>query len=184
MATETEKALYGLMTVAEETTTIAQSTIREFEEKAKEIQISLDKHLRTLPATTREAISGTVREILISEAKQASAELLIAASKAKESGNFLQQKGFLLSVLIVSVTILCIFFGVGLMKWTISKLEKEENNIRNEIVRLKNTADEFARKAGKADLNTCDGRLCIRVDKKAGEFESNEKETFMVIYGY
>lgn len=69
----------------------------------------------------------------------------------------------------------------GIWLGTVSLRQRAEK-LYAEVERLEARAEAFGKKAGKAELSVCgeERRLCIRVDEKAGKYESG----FMVIEGY
>jgi hypothetical protein len=78
-----------------------------------------------------------------------------------------------------------IFIGFNVAKWSISNLQSEREELKIEVDKFKAQAEEFAVKAGKASLNKCDGRLCIRVDgSRTYKGDDNNNAVYMIIYGY
>lgn len=71
--------------------------------------------------------------------------------------------------------------GFVLVGWQIHQVD----TLKAEIVQLTANADEWKKRAGKAELSTCgeQKRTCVRVDKSAGNFGTDNKQ-YMVVNGY
>ena len=81
----------------------------------------------------------------------------------------------LVGCVVAAIAVTGIWLGTVSLRQRVEKLYAE-------VERLEVRAETFAQKAGKAELSVCgeERRLCIRVDEKAGKYESG----FMVIEGY
>lgn len=68
----------------------------------------------------------------------------------------------------------------------IDSLSEQRAALTEEISRLEATAKNWSKKAGRANLTTCDGRLCVEVDERAGRWTvgNDQSRPLAVIKGY
>lgn len=71
-------------------------------------------------------------------------------------------------------------------RFQIDSLSEQRAALTEEISRLEATAKNWSKKAGRANLTTCNGRLCVEVDERAGRWTVNNDQSrpFAIIKGY
>jgi hypothetical protein len=77
----------------------------------------------------------------------------------------------------------------GLVWWEtfqINSLLRQRAELTEEVSRLEATAEKWSKKAGRATLTTCGGRLCVEVDENAGRWTvtNDPLRPVYVIKGY
>ena len=98
---------------------------------------------------------------------------------AQEVARALNQKTLIQSAYPLAIAILVAILTVTGLSWYVGLK-------RTELVELKNQAGIWEQKAGKAKLTTCGPakRMCVKVDRKAGEYGGNKDDVWMVVSGY
>lgn len=68
----------------------------------------------------------------------------------------------------------------------VSSLLEQRAALTEEISRLEATAKNWSKKAGRANLTTCNSRLCVEVDERAGRWTlaNDPSRPLAVIKGY
>ncbi|QKJ68297.1 hypothetical protein HQN60_15925 (plasmid) [Deefgea piscis] len=91
----------------------------------------------------------------------------------------------------IAAALLIAWGTVWYQRSQVEKLVTERNALQAEVVMLKAGAEDWAKRAGRAQLNRCNqpnnqpARLCVQVDPAAGTYgDSNKGETYMVIKNY
>lgn len=114
-----------------------------------------------------------------------------AAQRLQKSANSFKAQWVLWPALSLVVCLLVFIVAswatVQYQRHQISTLAEQKNQLEIELASMEKKAGEWEAKAGKAVLSKCGekGRLCVRIDTKAGGFVSdNGKHEYAVIYGY
>ena len=105
----------------------------------------------------------------------------------EQAGQKIRSTALLGALFVLAVGVVVSSVAVAGVWWGTSSLRDEAAGLRAEVTALETQAKEFNKKAGKAVISTCGekGRLCIRVDERAGRYGDTQKgELFMVIHGY
>lgn len=102
----------------------------------------------------------------------------------EQAGKKIRSTGLLGGLIVLSVGMVVSVVAFASVRWVTSSLRDEAAELRKEVTILKAQVKEFNDKAGKAELTTCNGRLCIRVDKQAVSYTSQNGGQFMIIHGY
>lgn len=166
-----EDKIYGLIAAAEEMLKVCKET----EGMAKDAILQL-------PDAARRAVFNSVTELLPQEAKKASEGILRASNQvsmaAREVQDTLRKRWLIaVGVLVLApiLTTAALYFGSG---HVISSRLAEAERLSNQVAKLK-------AQGGKIEVEKCDGRLCVRVDERAGRYGEKQKgETYMVLFGY
>jgi hypothetical protein len=68
----------------------------------------------------------------------------------------------------------------------INSLLRQRAELTEEVSRLEAMAEKWSKKAGRATLSTCNGRLCVQVEEKAGRwaYPNEPSRPYLVIKGY
>lgn len=191
-----EDTFLGLIAPAEEHQRAAKIAI---EGLAAE-RAALARALKGIRKAAGEAVAGAARHNPLPACpKTAVAAFSEVADKASEAANKVNSAARWIGVKAVAFVLGCIVVVV-LASWIslawehhrVSDLSAEEAVLQTRIVDLKTQIQQlreraavWERKAGKATLRSCGprGRLCVKVDTKAGTFGDN-KGTCMIISGY
>jgi len=124
-------------------------------------------------------------EKLQNKASDAFSALPLAVEQA---GKEIRSTGLVMVFFLFAVGIVASSIAVAGIWWGTSQLRDEAAELRTEVRVLEAQAKEFRNKAGKAVLSSCGergkGRLCIRVDERAGRYGDSQSGLFMVIDGY
>ena len=98
---------------------------------------------------------------------------------AREVVRALHQKTLVQAAYLLAIALLVAILTVTGLNWYVGLK-------RAELVELKNQAGIWEQKAGKAKLTTCGPakRMCVKVDRKAGEYGGNKDDVWMVVSGY
>lgn len=107
----------------------------------------------------------------------------------EQAGQKIRSATLLGALFVLAVGVVVSSVAVAAVWWGTSSLRDEATGLRAEVAALEVQANEFSKKAGKAVLSACGekgkGRLCIRVDERAGRYgDTQNGELFMVIHGY
>ena len=107
----------------------------------------------------------------------------------EQAGQKIRATGLLGALYVLAVGGVVAAVAVAGIWWGTSSLRDEAAKLRAEVVALEAQANAFSKKAGTAVLSTCGekekGRLCIRVDERAGHYGNSQNgELFMIIHGY
>ena len=138
----------------------------------------------------------TVFDDLQRAANQAICDLSSAVQGAREAGSTLHRAGKSFTwkwiALVGSVAAGCIAaiaLGAWMSVWwqrhQVEVLSAEKVQLTAEVAKLRAGAAAWASRAGRADLSSCGkpDRVCVRVDKTAGEF-GDANAQYYVLYGY
>jgi hypothetical protein len=160
-------------------------------DNAEQLQKNVKKQTEDFTAVASKKLNEEYLNI-----KNASSEMLKGAesfSGTCNAINFKIKKYAILHIITIFCVagMLCVSFIISQSSATSIKneirlLQNERDVLQTELAELQKGAADFAAKAGKATLTTCDGRLCVRVDNKK-VYTANEKGgdgVFMIIYGY
>lgn len=143
-----------------------------------------DEQLYTLMAQAEDLQAHA--EKLQNRAQETFAALPLAVEQAE---NKIRSTGLQGALFVLAMGGVVAAVAVAGIWWGTSSLRDEAAGLRAEVAALEAQANEFSKKAGKAVLSTCEekgkGRLCIRVDERAGRYgDTQNGELFMVIHGY
>lgn len=207
---DTKEQIFSLMAAAEQQQQAVEGAIQSLENErqalAKE-RVALSQAAASLTATAAaalpaiqkaagDAVGASVRQSLAGFSETAAKKLgeasepllsrlkgvIKAASDAessiKRAGQWFAWKWVALAAGGVSGVCLVGFVMVG---WQMHQVD----TLKAEIVQLSANAEEWKKRAGKAELSTCGDqkRTCVRVDKSAGFF-GPEGKSYMVVSGY
>ena len=88
--------------------------------------------------------------------------------------------GVVLAVVLVTNTL------VGWERFQVDSLSEQRAALTDEVHRLEATAKTWHQKAGRANLTTCGGRLCVEIDEAAGRwtFNNDPLRPMAIIKGY
>ena len=88
--------------------------------------------------------------------------------------------GIILAIVLVTNTL------VGWERLQVDSLSEQRAALTEEVSRLEATAKTWRRKAGRASLNDCGGRLCVEIDETAGRWtvKDDPSRPLAIIKGY
>lgn len=123
---------------------------------AKKLQMGADEVIKRLPEGLRDAMGRVSRDTM-----RVHIQWLVLAA-------------------LVVVTVICFGLTFG-VKYQAAELEDLTAQART----MQATIDKLGDQYGKAQLSTCGGRPCVRVDESLRQYgETKKGEVYMVIYGY
>jgi F0F1-type ATP synthase membrane subunit b/b' len=166
---------------------IAQA--EDMQAHAVKLQQDAQDALKKIQDASKGAVKEAAREFIIQGAETAS-KGLVDASRGAEAAAADIRGAFsracfvhvLWLILVALVVMAGLYFGTG---YLISSRIAEAERLKREIAALEARAADFAVRAGKAVLTECGGRLCVRVDERAGRYGEPQKgELYMVLFNY
>ena len=169
--------IYGLIVQAQ-----------EMQRFALEFRATAEDALKRLPDASRRAVSDAAQQILIEGAEKAAKSLLeasggaiAAAAELHSAQSWALAKHIAVLVLVAAVIVASLYFGAG---YLVSSRIAEAQRLGREVIALEARAADFSKRAGKAVLTDCGGRLCVQVDAKAPVYDGRDGEVFRILHGY
>ena len=88
--------------------------------------------------------------------------------------------GVILAIVLVTNTL------VGWERLQVDSLSEQRAALTDEVRRLEATAKTWRQKAGRANLTSCGGRLCVEIDETAGRWtmKDDSSRPLAIIKGY
>lgn len=186
---DAEKKIMAMMVLAEDQQKAAQSTLDELAKQVGDIE-------RRATAAVRHEVRETMQSVeaqTIAAFKDHGDAIKGAVNGAHGAVTAIQEsiKGVswklaLVASLAVLGTVLT-FSGAayGLVAWQgyqVRNLAAEKAALVEEVSNLRAAADDFAKRAGKAKLTTCGGRLCAEIDLQAERW--GDRGEYAILKGY
>lgn len=173
-----EEKIYGLIVQAQE----MQKFALEFKYAAEDI-------VKSVPDAVRIAVRDSSREIIIEGTEKASKGLLeasrvatAAAAELREAQTTTMLKHSVYLILLAFILSASIYVGLGFFA---SQRAAELDELTAQAKAMQKTVEKLNSQYGKAMFSTCEGRPCVRVDQKPGEYgETKNGELYMVLFGY
>jgi len=186
---DAEKKIMAMMVLAEDQQKAAQSTLDELAKQVGDIE-------RRATAAVRHEVRETMQSVeaqTIAAFKDHGDAIKGAVNGAHGAVTAIQESIKGVSWKLALVAFLAAFGAIaafamgayGLVFWQsyqVHDLASEKAALVQEVARLEAAAADFAKRAGKANLSTCGGRLCIEVDVTAKNWGKNSE--FAIIKGY
>jgi len=189
-AAETVKALaQSQQQAVEQSGELAPAFKKTMEEAAAE---ALESGGDALKKQVEEAASETVSALQASVASTQENVQQMEAGTAKFAAQ-IWRNALLASLAGAGVGLLAMLLAAWLMTWwvraDVDAMREERRDLAAEIRNLRETADEWAAKYGRAEVSNCavpgEGeRPCVRIDDRAGNFRGEKGEHYRVLWGY
>ena len=198
-----QQQLMALMVLAEKQQAAVQAAIEGLKEQQKALEKATEGVQRAASSGAAAAVGQTMSNAskFATEAFNAATtttlgKLRAAATDADEAQDRLSRATLTFGFKWVGVAVVTLaaclilfsavaFFLVGWKEYQVKNLTDQRAELIEEVDKLKKSAAEFSKLAGKAKLSQCgeQNRLCVEVDKAAGLFGKKNID-FAVIKGY
>lgn len=180
-----QKKIMAMMVLAEDQQKATQAAIDGLADMSAKVQKAVQVEIRAamlaVETKTVDAFSGHSKAV--NESVEAAHE---AADAIRESIKGVSWKLALVASLAVLGAVLT-FSGAayGLVAWQgyqVRNLAAEKAALVEEVSNLRTAADDFAKRAGKAKLTSCGGRLCAEIDLQAERW--GDRGEYAILKGY
>jgi len=195
---DAQQQLIGLMTVAEEHHKAVQTALdglaAERAALAKE-RAALAQVTGSVQAGASEAVTRAVRESLAGATKvleSAAKPVINRLSEAAQATDAATGKltgavsafGWKWALVAGGATAGCILAVLAVTWVTTAYMREQVTALRAEVAELRTEADDWAKRAGRAQLSTCGEkhRLCARVETKPGSY--GKESDYYILKGY
>ncbi|MFK7963852.1 MAG: hypothetical protein AB8C46_07785 [Burkholderiaceae bacterium] len=153
---------------------------------------ALESGGETLKKQIEEAAEETTTALKASldESRQAVEQMATATGLFKRQ---MWRNSLFASLAGASIGLIAVLLAGWLMTWwvrgDVDALREERRELVSEVRTLKETADDWASRFGRADVSTCElpgeiERPCVRIDHTAGNFRGEKGEHYRILWGY
>ncbi|HUG60150.1 MAG TPA: hypothetical protein VL002_18120 [Candidimonas sp.] len=187
-----QQKIMAMMVLAEDQQKAAQAAIDDLAKQTASIEQGAARAVRTAMLSVEEKTIDAFKDHgdAINESVEA-AHGAAAAIKASIKGVGWKLAGvaFLAALGAVIAFAIAAYALVGWQSYQVASLAREKADLVQEVASLKAAAENFTKKAGKAQLTTCGdkGRLCVQVDQSFKDYERGIalfEGGYVIIKGY
>ncbi len=210
---DAQQQLFGLVAIAKEHQKAVQAAIEGLTAEHAALAVeraALERAVQGIQEAAGEAVEGAVRQSLAGVSETAvsafskatepftqKVEAVVdkaneAAKRVNRAARWIGAKAVALALSLIIVVGLAAWISLAWEHHQVNDLSAKATDLQTQIVDLKTQIQQlreraavWERKAGKATLRSCGprGRLCVKVDTKAGTF-GDKTGTYMIISGY